>query len=170
MEDLSRHTSTKYVTDSSKLVNDPLFRHQSIISDEIMEVEMGKKRVNWNLPIQVGYFVYQYAKLRMLQFYYDCIREFFDESDFVLGEMDTDSLYMMISSHCLDDIVKDDKRQEFYKAYRTWFPSPACDCHYDEFVETQCRKEKWDISNHKCCSDRLKADQRTPGLFKVRLK
>ena len=29
-----------------------------------------------NLPIQIGYFILQYAKLRMLQFYYDFMLKF----------------------------------------------------------------------------------------------
>ena len=31
-----------------------------------------------NLPIQIGFFVYQYAKLRMLEFYYDFMDKFID--------------------------------------------------------------------------------------------
>ena len=37
------------------------------ITEETYEVESRKL----NLPIQVGFFVYQYAKLRMLHVYYD---------------------------------------------------------------------------------------------------
>lgn len=37
------------------------------ITEETYEVESCKL----NLPIQVGFFVYQYAKLRMLHVYYD---------------------------------------------------------------------------------------------------
>ena len=113
LEDLSRHTTVKYVEDSAKLVNNPLFKSQSVIADDIMEVEMGKKRVNWNLPLQVGLFIYSKAKLFVLRFYYECIKVFFNEEDYELCEMDTDSLYMMISAQCLDDIVKEDKRREF---------------------------------------------------------
>ena len=37
----------------------------------------------------------QLAKLRMLQFYYDCLDHFIDRRDFKLIQMDTDSTYLM---------------------------------------------------------------------------
>jgi hypothetical protein len=53
------------------------------------QVTLTKKSIKHDLPIQLGYFVYQYAKLRMLSFYYDIIDRFVDRSDFCLLEMDT---------------------------------------------------------------------------------
>ena len=47
-----------------------------------------------NLPFQVGFFVYQYAKLRMLQFYYDFFDKYLDRADFQTCEMDKDSAYI----------------------------------------------------------------------------
>lgn len=144
-----------------------MFRSQKIIDQDIMEVDMAKKTVRWNLPIQVGYFVYQYAKLRMLEFYYDCLLQFFKWSDFELCQMDTDSLYFAISGSSLDDIVRDEKRADFYCSYHKWFPSLSCDNHRHEFVTAKCRGEPWDPTLRTCCSNRLKYDKRTPGLFKV---
>ena len=46
------------------------------------EVELTKKTINLKLPIQIGFFVYQYAKLRMLQFYFDLLVIFIHISDF----------------------------------------------------------------------------------------
>jgi hypothetical protein len=51
-----------------------------------------------DLPLQIGCFVYQYAKLRMLQFYYDFIDVFVDHRDFQYCSMDTDSAYMALST------------------------------------------------------------------------
>ena len=34
---------------------------------------MNKSVVKYTLPLHIGFFVYQYAKLRMLQFYYDFV-------------------------------------------------------------------------------------------------
>ena len=42
-----------------------------------------------DLPLQLGYFVYQYAKLKMLSFYYDVVDRFVDRRHFSLLEMDT---------------------------------------------------------------------------------
>lgn len=36
------------------------------LQDEVYEVEKAKKMILFYLPIQTGYFILQYAKLRML--------------------------------------------------------------------------------------------------------
>ena len=41
---------------------------------------------------------YQYAKLRMLQFHYDCVDKYVDRADYELCEMDTDSLYLVLTT------------------------------------------------------------------------
>ena len=46
-------------------------------------------------PFQIGIAVYQLAKLRMLEFYYDLDR-YVDRRDFELIQMDTDSNCMAI--------------------------------------------------------------------------
>lgn len=48
-----------------------------------------KKTIKYNLPIQIGFFVYSYAKLKMLQFFYDVIDKYIDRSNYHLLGMDT---------------------------------------------------------------------------------
>ena len=67
------------------------------ITKETYEVESCKKAIKLHLPIQVGFFVYQYAKLRMLHIYYDFLDKYLDHADFQMCEMDTDSAYITIS-------------------------------------------------------------------------
>ena len=55
-------------------------------------MEKAKKKLDINLPIPIGYFILQYAKLHMLQFYYDYLDVYVDRDDFVYCEMDTDSV------------------------------------------------------------------------------
>ena len=43
------------------------------MTDDAYEIEMNKSVVKYTLPLHIGFFVYQYAKLRMLQFYYDFV-------------------------------------------------------------------------------------------------
>ena len=66
-----KHLDVKYCTDAeaSRKVNTHLFRKLENITDDTYEVQSCKNSIKFNLPIQVGFFVYQYAKLRMLQFY-----------------------------------------------------------------------------------------------------
>ena len=84
-------------TDASRYVNDKHFRALHSIGDGTYEVDMTKKSISMNLPIQIGFFVYQYAKLRMLEFYYDLLIKFIHTSDFQMCEMDTDSAYLALS-------------------------------------------------------------------------
>ena len=63
-----------------------------IEEDEYFKVEKAKKKLDINLPIPIGSFILQYAKLHMLQFYYDYLDVYVDRVDFVYCEMDTDSV------------------------------------------------------------------------------
>ena len=95
-----------------------------------------------NLPIQIGFFVYQYAKLRMLEFYYDFMDTFIDRSDFVYCEMDTDSAYVALSGESIDAVIKPELRAKYEQEKFAWF-----------------------LRDY---SDEVKAfDIRTPGLFKT---
>ena len=78
------------------------------ISDETYEVFPSKRKIKvaskrnikikMDAPIQVGCAVYDLAKLRMLEFYYDFIDKYIDHSDFVYCQMDTDSAYIAFSA------------------------------------------------------------------------
>ena len=47
-------------------------------------------------PIQIGFFILQHAKLRILEFYYDCIAHYLKPNSYELMETDRDSLYMAL--------------------------------------------------------------------------
>ena len=91
--------------------------------------------------MQIGFFDYQYAKLRMLQFYFDFLDKYLDRSDFQYCEMDTDSAYIAIAGPSVDSLVKPELRAEFQKDKFNWFP-------------------RTDTPENKAY------DKRTPGLFK----
>ncbi len=118
--DKTRHRNVTYVSGENEAcyqVNIPQFRTMSCLDleDGFYEIESAKKRIKLDLPIQLGYFILQYAKLRMLSFYYDCIDKFVNRKDFEYLEMDTDSAYMSLSSASLDDIIKPELRAEFQR-------------------------------------------------------
>ncbi|CAB4019980.1 Zinc finger and SCAN domain-containing 22 [Paramuricea clavata] len=114
----------------------------NVINDDTYEVESAKKKIKLDLPLQVGFFVYQYAKLRMLQFYYDCLDTYLDRSDYEYCEMDTDSAYIAISGESVEELVKPGLREAFENDKCNWFP-------------------RSDTTEH------VKYDRRKPGLFKV---
>ena len=95
------------------LNNSPFFHELNPIDDDAYEVQSSKKKIKLDLPLQVGFFVYQYAKLCMLQFYYDFLDKYIDRIDFEYCEMDTDSSYIAISGECVEDLVKPEMVHEF---------------------------------------------------------
>ncbi|KAK7093429.1 hypothetical protein V1264_007188 [Littorina saxatilis] len=171
LTNLAKHTDVVYTDDETtikKLINSNRFRKLTHLTDDLVEVESTKATVRWNLPNVIGFFVYQYAKLRMLDFHYEVIDKFMDRSDYQLAEMDTDSLYMALSTPTLEDAVRPDMREEFYRKYHMWFPASACDTHREDFVRTKLNNQQW--LPHPCCEARRKFDKRTPGLFKLEYK
>ena len=72
---VDRHCDVKYFTEggTSTLISNKRFRQLDVVTDDAYEVTSSKARVTYDLPHHIGFFVYQYAKLRMLQFYYDFV-------------------------------------------------------------------------------------------------
>jgi len=123
--DVSRHIDIKYEEDESKVcraINSLFFRHLEEITSGVYELKSSKKKLKMNLPIQIGFFVYNYAKLRMLKFYYDFIDHFLDRADFELLEMDTDSLYMALAGDSVEELVKPERKEEYEAVKSIWFP------------------------------------------------
>ncbi|ETI31223.1 hypothetical protein F443_21776, partial [Phytophthora nicotianae P1569] len=78
----------------------------------------------------------------MLQFYYDCIDFYFDRSNFLYQEMDTDSAYIAFTDdHPFKNLIKPELVQHFKDHKYDWFPRD-----YNDKV--------------------AKFDRRTAGLFK----
>ena len=71
-------------------------------------------------PYQCGIAVYQLAKLRMLEFYYDFLDKYFSRQDFELCYMDTDSFYLAMSGDSLDEIVRPEIKQEYEAEKKNW--------------------------------------------------
>ena len=78
--DRSRHTVTKYLNDEKThgAINTKLFKRLDHINDQFFEVELAKAEIEHREPIIVGFFILQYAKLRMLELYYKSFERFCD--------------------------------------------------------------------------------------------
>ena len=72
---VDRHRKVTYCTEvgTSLLVGNKRFRQLDVVAEDAYEVTSNKARVTYDLPLHIGFFVYQYAKLRMLEFYYDFV-------------------------------------------------------------------------------------------------
>ena len=165
--DVRRFTSVSYNDnkDVCGQINSKLFKSLTKLSSDLFKVEMKKRTINWSFPSHIGFFVYQLAKLRMLVFYYDFLVEYVCKSDFEALEMDTDSLYFAISGSSLEEIVKVEKRESFYRNYDQWFPCLACPNHKETFIQTKLKGEPWVLLD--CCQAAHRFHTRTPGLFKL---
>ena len=97
--DRSRHTVTKYLNDEETLgrINTKLLKRLDHINDQLYEVELAKAEIEHREPIYVGFFILQYAKLRMLELYYNFFVRLCDVNKFEELKMDTDSLYLALS-------------------------------------------------------------------------
>ncbi|EGZ20638.1 hypothetical protein PHYSODRAFT_259644 [Phytophthora sojae] len=106
------------------------------------EVSLKKRKIKLINPIHLSIAIYQLAKLRMLQFYYDCIDYYFDRSDYQYQEMDTDSAYIAFSCEkSFEQCIKPELEAHFKEHKYDWFPRD-----FDDEV--------------------AKFDRRTPGLVK----
>ena len=123
IENLEKHMNTKFTTDE-KLIDEifrsPFFEDLEEINEGVFEVRQRKKQVTITRPYQCGIAVYQLAKLRMLEFYYDFLDKFCDRRDFELIQMDTDSFYMALSANDFDEIIKPEMKELYKEEKKNW--------------------------------------------------
>ena len=148
------------------MVNDKRFRQLDIVVDDAYEIEMNKTTVKYTLPVHVGFFVLQYAKMRMLQFYYDFINRFVERLLFQYCEMDTDSAYLALAGDSVDALVTPALRDHYFRHRSEWLPSECCDEHRNVYVRCRLADRPW-VGDEACCKARRAFVKRTPGLFKV---
>ena len=162
----TKQTDTVYAggTEATRLINQRRFKACSMVCEDIFEIESFKRRHVFDLPLHLGVFTYQYAKLRMLQWQYDFMQKYLPSSTYELAEMDTDSSYFGLSKGSLEECVPQHLKRDFYTNYDEWFPSPACAEHKSEFVEAKMAGCEWVPGA--CCEATKAFEKRTPGKFK----
>ena len=143
-------------------VKDRFFVKHDELHADLFEITKRLKTIKWGNCIQVGFWVYNNAKLKMLSFFYDCLCKYFRDECFMLLMMDTDSLYLSHSAS-FDDILIPEKRDEFYLEYENWFPRYFCDEHRAEFLSDPVSFDR----SRQCCKDTYAYYLRQPGLMKV---
>ena len=154
--DRSRHTVTKYLNNEKthSAINNKLFKRLSFITDQLYEVELAKSEIEHREPIIVGFFISQYAKLRMLELYYNFFKKFCDTEKYDELEMHNDSLYLALSEENLEDIILPERRNE-------WEATRSRDC-TDSFTANATSN----FFPRTCFTAHKKHDKREPGLFK----
>ena len=154
--DRSRHTVTKYLTDKKThaAINIKVFKKLDHVNKSLYEVELAKAHIEHKEPIIVGFFILQYAKLRMLELYYNFFTRFCDLHKFEKLETDTDSLYFVLAEKELEDCIRPEMRAE-------WQRLRSNDC-VDKFTADP-------VANsfpRTCCVKRKQHDKREHSLFK----
>ena len=124
--DKEKHHDIIYVDEFEigRQIISPHFYDMTELPDSYYEVERTKVSINLNIPIHVGAFILNYAKLRMLEFYYDCVDKYLSREDFIYCEIDTDSAYMAISGDSFEALIKPELCEEFEKDRHNWFVTP----------------------------------------------
>ena len=108
--DRSRYTgkvSDRWKTRSAK--NSRMFKRLNHITDQLYEVELVKSEVEHRESINVGFFILQYAKLRMLELYCNFFKKYHDPDMYEEFEIDTDSTYLALSEESLEDVIPPEK-------------------------------------------------------------
>eukprot|EP00732_Lithocolla_globosa_P001590 Lithocolla_globosa_v1_NODE_814_length_3238_cov_52.363179.p1 type:complete len:315 gc:universal NODE_814_length_3238_cov_52.363179:731-1675(+) len=96
-----------------------------IESNTIFEITSGKKTIKLDNAVHIGVMVYNWAKVRMLGFYYDHLDKFHDRRDFALGEMGTDSFYTAITVDSFDKLpVRPGMEAEYLEDKWKWLVNP----------------------------------------------
>ena len=154
--DRSRHTVTKHLNDEKThgAINSNFFKSLDHINDQLYDVELTKAEIEHRETIIVGFFILQYAELRMLELYYNFFESFCDVNKFEELEMDTDSLYVALSEKDLFDCIREESKAE-------WGLLRTEDCK-DDFRANATTN----FFPRTCCTKLIKHDKREPCLFK----
>ena len=131
-----------------------MFERLNHKTDQMYEVELLKPENRHRELIIVGVFILQYAKLRLLELYYNFFEKICDTDKYEELEMNTDSLYLALSEENLEDVILPEKRAE-------WDQLRSKDCS-DKFT-ANATDNFFPIT---CCNVHKKHDKKEPGLFK----
>ena len=158
--DRSKHAETKYLNDEKthKAINGKMFKLLNNVSKKLYEVELAKSKIEHREPIKVGFFILQYAKLSMLELYYNFFDRFCDLDKFEELKLDTDSLDLALAHENFYDCIRPAEKQEW------------------EALRQQDRNDSFQadaIQNFipsTCCSKHKEHNERETGPFKEEIR
>ena len=152
--DRSQHLVAKYLSDkklhAAKIFK--LFKKLEHVNNSFYQVEHAKAQIEHSEPIIVGFFLLQYAKLRILELYYN-FTKFSNVDKFEELEMDTGSLYVALAEKKLEYCIRLERRAELQRLRSKHCVDSFTADAVDFVIQTYCVKHK-------------QHDKREPGLFK----
>ena len=149
IRDRSPYTLTRYVSDGKRhgAINNKKFKRLGYKNDQLYEVELVKSEIERKKTTHVGCFILQYAKLRMLELYYN----FFDK---YCGLTKFEELYPALTEHDLYDCIRPAKKEG-------WNSLRSGDCTYNFSANSTNN-----FVPRTCCAKYKKHDRREPGYSK----
>lgn len=146
----------------SAMINNRRFQDVSDVDDqEIIELVQSKSKIRLDVPVIVGMFVLDYAKLLMLNFYYRFLIKHIPQTNFCLIQTDTDSVYMAFSEESMFLAVPKANREQFMKEYAKWFAVEYCSNHEKKFFKAVFSNKKWQPCDK--CVEMTLYDSKTVG-------
>ena len=128
MENIRKHRDIKLVTidkKRSKLVSEPNYHTNNLISEDLSIIEMKKTKVKMNKPIYLGLSTLEISKILMYEFWYDYMKPKYNDN-VKLCYMDTDSFIMNIKTNDFyEDIANDVENRFDTSNYEVNRPSPT---------------------------------------------
>ena len=107
MENVRKHRDIKLVTTDKRrnqLVTEPNYYAIKYFSENLLAIEMKKKKVKMNKPVCLGLSILEISKILMYEFWYDYMKPKYDDN-VKLCYMDTDSFIMHIKTKIFTKIL-----------------------------------------------------------------
>ena len=124
------------------------------MNTSLYEAGLSEAKIEHKEPVIVGFFILHYAKLRMLELYYNFFTRFCDVNKFEELEMDTGSLHPAVAEKDMEDCIQPEMKTE---GERLW----SKDCS-DSFTAVA----SGNLFSRISCDKHKRHDEREPGLFK----
>ena len=139
-------------------INIKVFKRLGFINDQLYEVELVKSEIEHKEPIIVGFFILRYAKLRMLQLYYNSFDKYCDVIKFEELDMDTDSLCLALSDQDLYDCIRP-AMKKVWNSLRS-----------GDYTDKFSAHSTTTFFPRTCCAKHKKHNRREPGLFEEEIR
>ena len=115
MKNIRKHGDIKLVTTDkrrSKLVSEPNYHTNNLISEDLSIIEMKKTKLKMNKPTYLGLSILESSKTLLYEFWYDYIKPKYNDN-VKLSYMDTDSFIIKIKTNDFYEDIASDVENRF---------------------------------------------------------
>ena len=117
-------------------------------------MQLVKSAIEHKDPIISGLFLLQYAKLRLLELYYNLFDKYCDVTKFEELEINTKLVYLALLEHNLYDSIRPAMKKD-WKSLRS-----------GDYTDAFSANSTANFFPRTCCAEHMKHDRRDLGLFK----